>query len=39
MVDYIEATISFIRDYYECMEFIPLYEPKFTGNEKECRVS
>ncbi|SHF90907.1 aminotransferase, LLPSF_NHT_00031 family [Salegentibacter echinorum] len=28
-------TISFIRDYYNTKEFIPLHEPKFGGNEKK----
>lgn len=29
-----EKTISFIRDYYQTKEFIPLHEPNFNGNEK-----
>lgn len=30
-----EKTISFIRDYYDTKDFIPLHEPKFVGNEKK----
>ena len=28
-------TVSFIRDYYQRSNFIPLHEPKFLGNEKK----
>lgn len=28
-------TISFIRDYYNTRDFIPLHEPRFRGNEKK----
>ena len=30
-----QNTISFIRDYYERNDFIPLHEPRFRGNEKK----
>ncbi|TBW26614.1 LegC family aminotransferase [Gramella sp. KN1008] len=30
-----KETISFIRDYYERSDFIPLHEPKFRGNERK----
>ncbi|MCM8570493.1 LegC family aminotransferase [Gramella jeungdoensis] len=30
-----EDTVSFIRDYYQRSNFIPLHEPKFLGNEKK----
>jgi aminotransferase in exopolysaccharide biosynthesis len=29
-----KETISFIRDYYNTTDFIPLHEPRFCGNEK-----
>lgn len=29
-----QPTIDFIRNLYQTMEFIPLHEPKFVGNEK-----
>ncbi|SHG34551.1 aminotransferase, LLPSF_NHT_00031 family [Fodinibius roseus] len=35
MSDLIDNTVSFIRDYYETNDVIPLHEPRFTGNEKE----
>ncbi len=31
----INQTISFIQDYYNTKEFIPLHEPRFCGNEKQ----
>lgn len=30
-----KQTISFIQDYYNTKEFIPLHEPRFLGNEKK----
>jgi perosamine synthetase len=30
-----KETISFIRDYYNTKDFIPLHEPRFCGNEKK----
>ena len=30
-----QETISFIRDYYDKNDFIPLHEPRFYGREKE----
>lgn len=30
-----KETISFIRDYYNTRDFIPLHEPRFRGNEKK----
>lgn len=31
----IQETISFIQNYYNTKEFIPLHEPRFLGNEKK----
>ena len=31
----IKETISFIQDYYNTKDFIPLHEPRFCGNEKK----
>ena len=30
-----KETISFIQDYYNTKDFIPLHEPRFCGNEKK----
>lgn len=30
-----QETISFIQDYYNIKDFIPLHEPRFCGNEKK----
>ena len=34
MSDNYQEVINFIRNLYQTPDFIPLHEPKFTGNEK-----
>ncbi|MCB7480628.1 LegC family aminotransferase [Christiangramia sediminis] len=34
-MDIVKSSISFIQDYYNTREFIPLHEPRFRGNEKK----